>query len=84
MPTRYYYHHYYYFYYYYYYYFYCFYYYYYYYYYFINLAFHWQILYEFLPIKRVITNVQRFMGLLSISYVFKKPVLSYTFTLFLT
>ena len=34
--------------------------------------------------KRVITNNQRFMGLLSISYVcFQKPVLSYTFTFFL-
>ena len=30
------------------------------------------------------TNDQRFMGLLSISYAFKKTVLSYTFTFFLT
>ena len=44
---------------------------------------HWQILYQFSPIKQVITNDQRFMGLLSISYVcFQKPALSYTFRFF--
>ena len=32
---------------------------------------HWQILYRFSHIKQVITSDQRFMGLLSISYVFK-------------
>ena len=44
---------------------------------------HWQILYRFLPIKRVITNDQRFMGLLSISYVFKNlyfPILLHSFS----
>ena len=32
---------------------------------------HWQILYRFSPMKRVITNDKIFMGLLAISYVFK-------------
>ena len=51
----------------------------------INLAFCTGRSYtDFLPIKQVITNDQRFMGLLLISYAFKKPVLSYTFTFFPT
>ena len=43
---------------------------------------HWQILYWLLPIKWVITNDQRFMGLLSISHVFKNlhfPILLHSF-----
>ena len=56
---------------------------YYYYCYFINLAFfHWQMLYRFLPIMRVITKDQRFMGLLSVFYVFKNlyfPILLHSF-----
>ena len=44
---------------------------------------HSQILDQFLPIKRIRTYDQRFMGLLPISYVFKK-LSSYTFTFFLT
>ena len=47
-------------------------------YYFINLAFlHWQILYQFLPIKRVIANDQRLTSLLSISCVFKNLCLPF-------
>ena len=57
---------------------------YYYYCYFINLAFfHWQMLYRFLPIMRVITKDQRFMGLLSVFYVFKNlyfPILLHSFS----
>ena len=44
---------------------------------------HWQILYPFLPIQRIITNDQRFMGSLPISYVFKNlyfPILSHSFS----
>ena len=51
-----------------------FYHYYYHYYYYIYL--NWQILYRFLPIKRVTTDDQWFMGLLPISYVFKNLYLS--------
>ena len=71
-------------YYYYYYYYYYYNYYYYYYCYLINLAFCAGRFYtNFLPKKRVITNDQRFMGLLSISYVFKNlyfPILLHSFS----
>ena len=46
---------------------------------------HWQILYQFSPTKRFITNDQRFMGSLSIFYVFKhlyRLILLHTFSSF--
>ena len=44
---------------------------------------HWQIVYPFLPIQRIIANDQRFMGSSPISYVFKNlyfPILSHSFS----
>ena len=49
-----------------------------YYYYFINVAF-CTGRYRFLTLNQIITNDQRFMGLLSISYVFKNLYLPFTF-----